>query len=513
MLIYYLKDLVGGSGRRAFLSACALTLLVAAGCRPPSGDTPVEKCYKASQACERCCDLLDGMLAEKCTASCECQLTCCKEEAGVGQVGACSSCEAMVEVFECEEHRARDDDNDGYSEYEGDCDDENPEVNPEMEEEINGVDDNCDGYVDEDLDGDGFTTNGGDCDDEDPAINPYATEMCNDGIDNNCDGFTDENEPDADGDGFGPCAGDCNDSEPGIGPGAVEDPTDGLDNDCDGEVDEERTGCDCVDPSEGSVDMLQALEICNPNTVLDLQTYGHAEAVDIFEAFGAIIPRTLATHDATGLLDNNCRYLMLCSGIAGDTDPQNASGLGLTDPDPLGNPEDANDLAQVIVQFQVPHNVQGFSFDFIFLSSEYPEFVCSQFNDTFYAIEVDPGLNGGAPTNVSFDGNGNEITVNNNFFEDPDNWTQDLTGTGYDVTDTYTSCNPPEAGCTPPDPCPQIIGSGTGWLRTTSPVTPGEIATVTFSIHDEGDNILDSCVIVDNFRWLTTPVDGPGTVK
>ena len=42
-----------------------------------------------------------------------------------------------------------------------------------------------------DLDGDGVTTCGGDCDDENPRVFPSAEELC-DGIDNNCDGDVDE---------------------------------------------------------------------------------------------------------------------------------------------------------------------------------------------------------------------------------------------------------------------------------------------------------------------------------
>jgi len=63
----------------------------------------------------------------------------------------------------------------------------------------NGVDDNCNGQVDEDvdLDGDGYTTCGGDCCDSGTvcahpeSVNPGAFDVPGDGIDNNCDGHVD----------------------------------------------------------------------------------------------------------------------------------------------------------------------------------------------------------------------------------------------------------------------------------------------------------------------------------
>ena len=144
-----------------------------------------------------------------------------------------------------------------------------------------GLDNNCDGKVDEgypdlDQDGEPDCTDQDDDADGDPditdcapgnaAVHHQAQEIC-DGIDNNCIGGVDEEDADgcqsyfADNDGDGHGMGvakclceatglykalvddDCNNLNPWVFPGATE-LCDGSDNDCDQEVDEDgATGC------------------------------------------------------------------------------------------------------------------------------------------------------------------------------------------------------------------------------------------------------------------------------
>ena len=170
----------------------------------------------------------------------------------LGAVGACAS----------SGDTSIDSDGDGFLDT-VDCDDQNPAANPDSYEICDGIDNDCDGQIDEadaegaftwylDKDGDGHGTKDdsvlgceqpdgyakqtGDCNDDDPAIHPGAAEDCTKDIDFNCDGSS--GYDDADMDGHAAC-NDCNDGNSAINPDAKE-ICDGIDNDCDGKTDLEQ---------------------------------------------------------------------------------------------------------------------------------------------------------------------------------------------------------------------------------------------------------------------------------
>lgn len=207
----------------------------------------------------------------------ECAVTCTFPENNESNTDEPTNTNTQTET---ETNTSTDQDNDGFSSENGDCDDNNPNINPEANEiPANGTDENCDGqelcYIDEDRDGFGIDlttaspdmtcTNAGvsttntDCFDlanSGEFIFPGAAELesitaCmqdedEDGYGNatppqgvtvgtDCDdGNGILNSSDLDLDGFSSCDGDCDDIDSNINPDAVDAPADGIDQDCNG---------------------------------------------------------------------------------------------------------------------------------------------------------------------------------------------------------------------------------------------------------------------------------------
>ncbi len=395
-----------------------------------------------------------------------------------------------------------------------------------------------------DADGDGVSTCAGDCDDTNPAIHPGATEAMN-GLDDDCSGKVDDHvagqDFDKDGTAF---PADCDDNDPGVGPLAVEDPANHLDDNCDGRVDEAVAPCDdstLAATSTQAADYAKAIGLCGWVTGSSLA--GAPASRRIRAKFG---------NDWTPR--NGSRLVMLSSGYAVDNYDDSAYrpqdfGSGFTDPKgafntkapshPLyskpkcgagTNVPDVYDVSEFKMTLRVPQNAKGLSYDFAFFSAEYPEYVCTAYNDRFVAILESSALDpttlpaeqcvpGAArPTcNISYDSKGQPITINNGFFDVCESYSGNncsgkavsntcsapitkLGKTGYELSQPFCS------GSTQ-----KPAGGGTDWLTTKAPVKPGETVTLRFLVFDESDPILDSAVLIDNFRWEVAPVSGPET--
>jgi hypothetical protein len=317
-------------------------------------------------------------------------------------------------------------------------------------------------------------------------------------VDDDMDGFTDQQ-------------GDCNDCDPNTNPGAIEvvtDPADPMaepaDENCDGSVDEVVATCDAgIDVADGDpMAGARAIGLCQTADptgagwgVLSAQ-YVRANGspasaglpVGIVDTFGPNVPPRRG--DRMLVLSSGYARTPAHSGNCGDNSCD-TNGIGTPPP---GFPQDTpgcageteiNDDVGLEVTVRSPTNASGYSFDFNFYSFEYPEWVCTSFNDQFIAL-VSPPPQGSINGNISFDSMSNPVSVNIAFFEVCSGCplgTNELNGTGFD-------------GAWGDD------AGATSWLITQAPVNGGEDVTIRWAIWDTGDTAWDSTVLVDNFVWV-----------
>lgn len=358
---------------------------------------------------------------------------------------------------------------------------------------------------------------------------------------------------DHDGDGYSWAQGDCMDCTTGeglgtdfINPGAFDVPGNGIDDDCSGTVDDEIVACDqgLSLASANAFDYARAMDLCRIQPPAgkwgvvdaklvrsDAKTSPGAYTYGIMPNFGAaLLPQhgqrlaAFSTGTARRPGDSNFvkpkKWRDRSCGFFGCSYTEGSRDWGYTSVYPQGYPVgagcprpsgSANDSSGLWMQIRVPTNAKSFTYNLDYYSSEYPEWVCSKYNDSFVALLTSDHptnvANAGAPhfKNISFDGNDRPINVNNNYFVVTSQ--AGLAGSGFDGT----NCWDRDLGYGQV-PC----GAATGWLTTSAPVTPGELITVHFTIWDTTDHIFDSTILLDNWQWSTveqpiqTQPDKPG---
>ena len=351
---------------------------------------------------------------------------------------------------------------------------------------------------------------------------------------------------DNDGDGWSPAEGDSDDCNKFINPGAYDIPADSIDEDSDGKVDDEPTGCDStlsgVATTSGS-DGAKALDLCRSTTqspLLPQKTWGVISADYVLPDSTTTASSNINYPLGFGILgpsfgksnptQQGVRMLGLSSGTARqptDTGYQDVSGFdkGYTSGAPTGFPGQTpacgnvtfgapHDGAALSLVVRVPTNALTMSFDSNFFSYEFPQFVCSEYNDTYVVIMTPspPGEPSTANDNIAFDSKGNIISVNAGFLQvcDPSvaggytcpEGASKLTGTGFGIDTTSSSVEGDD-----------LNHASTDWLTTTVSVAPlaGQKITLLFAMWDSSDGVLDSTVLVDNVRWTfaTLPDTAP----
>jgi hypothetical protein len=167
------------------------------------------------------------------------------------------------------------------------------------------------------------------------------------------------------------------------------------------------------------------------------------------------------------------------------------------------------------LRIRVPTNAKSFNVQMYFYSAEWPEYVCTAFNDLFVTLVDSQGANNPPDKNIAI-----YTTQNNQKYPVGVNIAKAASGLFTQCTNgTISQCGNVANynGCTGTQGLAgtgfQLVeldgcsfnnlptGGGTGWLKMSGNVKGGEVMEVRFAIWDTGDGLWDSLVLLDDWVW------------
>lgn len=189
-------------------------------------------------------------------------------------------------------------------------------------------------------------------------------------------------------------------------------------------------------------------------------------------------PNAVSTTPLASFPTDDASYGILSTGDASLAPTENLAGNdGWGDAGDNVRGDTDYDVTVLAIDMNVPAEATCLSFDFRFLSEEFPEFVNTQFNDAFIA-ELD---------STTWSTSGSEINIGNDFAFDPTQGEISINAAGETSMSAGAAAGTTYDGATP-------------LLEARTPITPGA-HTLYLSIFDQGDTIYDSAVFLDDLAF------------